>query len=388
MPKKKKAEEEVSTGQPDHSEADTSSQKPKKAGRGATGYDYSGWGGTFSGGRPPSKTDWDAMSPEERASIGLPDWNSYHAAQQNWRSGFAPGGGNYQGQANLANALRSSGASNWNDISRVLESMGIRNSKEEGQALYRRLQGAFQGNIDPSGRYHRGGDGQWVDVGTSDLNRRGIAGRADYSGNMSGIQAVLAGLAGGGGDEQGYFDRLVSQGDWTEWPPGSGKFFNDPGNDPSKRVWVDRNNLQVQGSGYKSTFDPSQGPSVDYSQVGTGRISDWLAKQGGAADYATKAATAAPYVPTAATPGTVGTPSTPPQGTVNQNPGWTTGAWGVAPSGRGSNAPTVNTGGSTQGSVYPSQQRQPTGFGYNSQGMGQTPFGQTNQRRRRIWSLG
>jgi hypothetical protein len=83
-----------------------------------------------------------------------------------------------------------------------------------------------------------------------------------------------AGAGGGGGSSAGaedqYFQRLVNAGDWTEWPPGSGQYFNDPNNDPSRRVWVDRRNLQVEGTGYRSTHDPTRGPSVNYSQIPAG----------------------------------------------------------------------------------------------------------------------
>jgi hypothetical protein len=85
---------------------------------------------------------------------------------------------------------------------------------------------------------------------TDDIERASGGGRG-YCKQLEG-----GGMGGGGnlGDEQAYFDRLVGQGDWTEWPKGSGWFFNDPGNDRSQRVWVNRGNLRLDstGRGYQS----------------------------------------------------------------------------------------------------------------------------------------
>lgn len=94
-------------------------------------------------------------------------------------------------------------------------------------------------------------------------------------GSMTAGPMGMPSAPGGGGGgfsnpsdpEDQYFQRLVDQGDWTEFPPGSGQYFNDPGNDPSQRRWVDRRNLQVQGTGYVSQHDPNRGPKIDYSQV-------------------------------------------------------------------------------------------------------------------------
>ena len=416
--KKQLPDEEVVGGPVDSAPGPTDTQpENKKAGKkafqGSTGYNY-GSDYNFQGGRPPSKTDYDAMSQEQRNQIGLPEFSDWKKAAIGWRSGFHEGGGNYQNQQNIGDALRSSGAQSWDQIAGVLAKMGIVNSKDEGQALYRRLQGAFQGNIDPSGRYHRGEGGQWADVGTSDLARRGVAGAADYSGNMSGIQAVLAGLAGGSGQgaEQGYFDRLVSQGDWTEWPPGSGKFFNDPGNDASKRVWVDRNNLQVEGSGYKSTTDPSQGPTVDYSKVGSGKISDYLSGQGAQSasmdDYWNRAAQAQPIVPgVSATPTETGGANNAPatagsSGTNFWQTSPSTGAWGVPNQGP-NQQPNQPINQQPNQNYNQPQHPNNTGFngtftpqvGYNmqpNQGMGghvnngMNPFGQA-RRPRNIWGI-
>jgi hypothetical protein len=208
-----------------------SGKKGKNPGVGPTGYDYSGWGSTHQlGSRPPAKTDWDAMSEDERAAIGLPKWDDYKRAAQAWRANFKPGGGNYEFQAGIARDIANSGARSWADIERVLASKGIFNRKEEGQALYRRLHGAFQGTMDPTGRFHRTPDGQWVDVGTSDLSKRGLAGRADYHGDApGGLQAVLGGLAmtGGKSDIQ-QFQEFVRSGNSSieGMDPRTGLYFN------------------------------------------------------------------------------------------------------------------------------------------------------------------
>src|SRR5687767_5780785 len=95
--------------------------KPEKAGKFVTGYDYSHWGPEHNAGaRPPAKADWDAMSPEQRASIGLPDWNSYKSAAQAWRGRFKEGGDIYAGRLDLARGLAQSGARDWGGIERYL----------------------------------------------------------------------------------------------------------------------------------------------------------------------------------------------------------------------------------------------------------------------------
>lgn len=385
-------------------------QKGNKTFKGSTGYEYTPGGNTP---HHVNKKDWDAMSQEERDSIGVSTFDDLKRINMGWRSGFAPGGGNYQNQQRISDVLRGSNISSEADLARALNQAGVFNQKDEGQALYRRLMGAFRGDIDPSGRYHRGEGGQWADMGTSDLAKAGIMGAADYSGNMSGIQAVLAGLAGGSGQgaEQGYFDRLVAQGDWTEWPPGSGKFFNDPGNDPSKRQWVDRNNLQVQGSGYKSVGDSGQGPTVDYSKVGNGKISDYLSGQGAQSatmdDYWNRAAQAQPIVPgVSSTPTPTGGPGNAPATAGSSGTNYwqtstpSTGAWGVQPNQQ------QNQGPVTQPQQQPSQpqSQHPNNFsgtftpqvGYNmgqNQGHmggpvsnGMNPFGQA-RRPRNIWGI-
>lgn len=61
----------------------------------------------------------------------------------------------------------------------------------------------------------------------------------------------------------GNFRRQIHQGDWTEWPPGSGMFFNDPANDPGARQW--RNQFGVD---IPPPEDP--GPDIDYNIVNEG----------------------------------------------------------------------------------------------------------------------
>lgn len=255
--KKHDPDEEVSTGAPESAPvgAPPSGSKP---GVGPTGYDYSGWGSVHSlGSRPPAKTDWDAMTPEQRAAIGLPEWKDYKAAAQAWRANFKPGGGNYEFQQSLARDIANSGANSWDQIERVLAQRGIFNRKEEGQALFRRLQGAFQGTMDPSGRFHRTPDGQWVDVGTSDLAKRGIPGAADFHGSApSGLQGVLGGLAmqGGKSDIQQFQDFLASGSSSIEGTdPRTGLYYNDTPD--GRRVYYDRAGYQV---------DPQSGQTLGH----------------------------------------------------------------------------------------------------------------------------
>lgn len=291
-------------------------RRERKAFKGDTGYNY-GADYQYRSGRPPSKTDWDAMSQEQRDQIGLSNFSDWKDAARNWRAGFAPGGGNWAAQGSLRDALVSGGAQNWGDVQRIAAQLGYTGRPDEGQALLRRLKMAFEGASDPSGRYHWSPDG-WVDVGTSDLAKRGIAGRADYNGpRMGGIQAVLAGLAASPqAAEDEYFQRLVNQGDWT-LDEASGQYFNDPGNDPTQRQWVDRRNLQPIGTGYRSIHDPTRGPVIDYSQVDQTkeRLSDYLsgryrqqqAQQQATNDYNSRAANANPYTPGAPNPTTSNT---------------------------------------------------------------------------------
>lgn len=87
---------------------------------------------------------------------------------------------------------------------------------------------------------------------TDDIERASGGGR----GFCKQREAGRGGRGGGASlqDEQAYFDRIVAAGDWTNWPPGSSWYYNDPGNDRSRRVWVNRNTLQLDetGRGYRS----------------------------------------------------------------------------------------------------------------------------------------
>lgn len=82
------------------------------------------------------------------------------------------------------------------------------------------------------------------------------------------------GLPGELGDQQwdiGNFQRQTKQGDFTEWPPGSGRFFNDPGNDQEKRQWFDE---------YGQRIGPPAdgGPEIDYAKAG-GDVKGYLARK-------------------------------------------------------------------------------------------------------------
>lgn len=74
----------------------------------------------------------------------------------------------------------------------------------------------------------------------------------------------------------GNFQRQVGAGDFTEWPPGSGQFFNDPANDSSKRQWFNK---------YGDPVAPPAdgGPKVDYNVVNGaygGSIARYLKEEG------------------------------------------------------------------------------------------------------------
>lgn len=61
----------------------------------------------------------------------------------------------------------------------------------------------------------------------------------------------------------GNFKRQINAGDFTEWPPGSGKFFNDPANDQGARQWFNQFGDQIP-----PPEDP--GPNIDYNIVNEG----------------------------------------------------------------------------------------------------------------------
>jgi hypothetical protein len=98
-------------------------------------------------------------------------------------------------------------------------------------------------------------------INETDIQERSTGGGRGYCKQR---EAGAGGRGGGPGlaAEQAYFDRLVAQGDWTESPPGSGNYYNDPGNDPSRRVWVRRDSLQLDasGKGYVSSSSPGGPP--------------------------------------------------------------------------------------------------------------------------------
>lgn len=73
----------------------------------------------------------------------------------------------------------------------------------------------------------------------------------------------------------GNFRRQVANEDFTEWPPGSGKFFNDPANDPTKRQWFNQ-------YGDPAAPPADGGPQIDYNAVNGGfggSIRAYLASQ-------------------------------------------------------------------------------------------------------------
>lgn len=88
----------------------------------------------------------------------------------------------------------------------------------------------------------------------------------------------------------GNFQRQAGAGDFTEWPPGSGQFFNDPANDSSNRQWFNQ---------YGDPIAPPAdgGPRIDYNVVNGsygGSIARYLKEEG---EYRAKAAKAQGITP-------------------------------------------------------------------------------------------
>lgn len=154
-----------------------------------------GQNGSFQiGSRPPAKADWDAMTPEERAAVGIPDWDTFSRAHDAWQKRYQPGNDLYEERTKMAEAIVGSGATTWDQVRQALIRAGFSDSIHENGPMFKQLQMAFEGAADPSGRYHWT-PGGWVDVSTSDLAKRGIPGMADYNGpRLSGMEAIYGAL--------------------------------------------------------------------------------------------------------------------------------------------------------------------------------------------------
>jgi len=63
----------------------------------------------------------------------------------------------------------------------------------------------------------------------------------------------------------GMFRQQAARGDYTEWPPGSGIYFNDPANDASSRKWF--NDFGDQVGSPQGLQDM---PEIDYNAVNEG----------------------------------------------------------------------------------------------------------------------
>lgn len=84
----------------------------------------------------------------------------------------------------------------------------------------------------------------------------------------------------------GNFHDLVNREAYTEWPPGSGQYFNDPANDQTGRQWFDKNGDRI--------FPDEKGPVIDYDSVNSnygGSIKRYLKEEG---DYQQRAQKAKP----------------------------------------------------------------------------------------------
>lgn len=77
--------------------------------------------------------------------------------------------------------------------------------------------------------------------------------------------------------KQGNFKDLVSREAYTEWPPGSGIFFNDPANDQNAREW-----FNMYGDKRPSPVNAWEAPEIDYGRVNNefgGSIKKYLAQR-------------------------------------------------------------------------------------------------------------
>lgn len=132
------------------------------------------------------------------------------------------------------------------------------------------------------------------------------------------------------GEEQwniGNFRRQAAAGDYTEWPPGSGIFFNDPANDSSARQWFNDYGDQIGQPGGLEDM-----PEIDYGAVNSGfggNVGKYLASEVEHKKNAKKAPGIDPNeasykegVPTASV-AKLGA-------TTAQQPNLTHGAWGVS----------------------------------------------------------
>lgn len=176
----------------------------------------------------------------------------------------------------------------------------------------------------------------WGEGGGPREGRRSVAYDQWTSGNNPGLQRMQY--------KMGQTKKEIASGGLTEWPPGSGMYFNDPNNDPSKRKWFNQFREEIPA--------PGMGPEIDYSQIDQTktRIADWLAQQ----NDPNRQPTPAPPV----TPGTVTS------GGVTYNPGvkptpTPTGPPSTIPVAT-TNAPSYLTGNITQPASQP-QIRQPWG---------------------------
>lgn len=195
----------------------------------------------------------------------------------------------------------------------------------------------------------------------------------------------LPGELGAAEWDVGNFNRQVNVGDWTEWPPGSGQYFNDPVNDSSKREWVNQ-------FGDRVAPPADGGPEIDYNDPSMHQfrtLKEYLADR---ESHAAAARKAKPYNPQMGQPGqpnadvTTGPPTAvkmPPgqmpalPTTQTQRPGGPTAAPGAVPGavstsaegpwGANASRPMQRPGGfgSRPVATAPTQQVTPGGFGSN-----------------------
>ena len=227
-----------------------------------SGYDYTGWGNTHaSGSRPPTKVDWDAMSQEQRNAIGLGTWDQYKSAAKAWRSRFAPGGDINAEQQRQEAVIASMNPGSEEELMAAMRAAGLSPEKEAGQARWKQLLGRWRGDIDPSGRYHWNGSA-WVDVATSDLAKRGVAGAADYTGpRVTGLAAVApeaarhAEMAGTAMEKWAAAGSIQKVGG-NYYDPDSNQYFNAQG------YGIDPQTGQLTGTAFHSSnisFNPAGG---------------------------------------------------------------------------------------------------------------------------------
>jgi hypothetical protein len=232
-----------------------------------------------------SKKAWDAMSQESRDLLGLSTWADAQNAMRAYRRRYDPN--NPEGdigrrrQDIFASALQNyglAGAGNWNDVQNALSSAGL----GLDDPLMKQLHMAYLGTGDPSGTFHSTGDGNWLNVATSDLAARPEA-MPGWAGGLQNVLSapILGDLAHSAFNLNKWFDQGRSS---MEGRTAEGGFYNvTPGGDyqyvdmfgrPTQggTAMPNINNTWQQGNQMNSLFAPP-------SQFGKPSLQSWATQK-------------------------------------------------------------------------------------------------------------